>query len=1294
MGTEIQKSLAVIALFLTAFAVITGASATPTVISVESAENVQNGSTVLINVTAEQITDPDGIGSYTFNLTFDPNVLNVLNVQEVTSFNINNDSGWVKFNEFFFNPVTENGTILAKLQLIALKNDGSSSPLNLTIESLYDPGANSIPAVAVNGTFTTLDEVSPVITFDVSENQIMGNPIKLNATISDAPNKVNATSIAVKIDGTTLSSSYYTLTPETDNETVNVFISADITQLGYSLPSTIMLIVEASDIAGNSNYSSVNLSVSETGFTPVFPDSGSYINSTTVEIEAQYVNMNNATIGMYLTYPDGTTVLVASNPSGTSGMISYTATGLTDGNYSVLVNGTDLWGNSKSSSWWFVVDTIKPTISIEVEEAPAGDGDGFAERNEAVTLNWSVSDENIERVEIWSPEGALLTSLQPSGTQILSFDDYGDFRIVAVDKAGNQNETIFHIYNNYVVYVLRAEPKEVFGINITKMGSLDIIDPEIVSYEFPGASGVSLPLESAQRIISPGVKANFTVVIDNTANKTIGSFPSTAVIFDENSMLDFYIEAPAKGMIMALKLNNTKAKDIGTDLIQNLSLKGITLEELPDLMEYAYIFNESGWGKVKYNANTKQFSPVLGEGTGTIQLSGNISQLINSNRVDISNGFQLSSYFDDRPVLKKGYYALLVIDLDSDITALDLVAPFVALNGTLNENSPSISSQVMVGEKLTLNFNNTFNVASVLIVKNVDYEAYVEVDLTEKLLNILNASLSYGDRPLKEVKLFNKSTNIWLPEGMVSWAFTTKDSSSIEIDTSGLETGDYLVYSVALDSEYMPLFVGSTSVELTADSEPPSIELELVNANSTAIEIHYSFEDNDLLEAVLIKAIYPNATSDELLNLANVNKESLSGNVIVDVSSLAEGESVTVYAEASDRSGNSNSLSISYTKPVIANVNETETAAPAPDLEVKITAGANNTVVSLGAVKGKTAKELGVPKEVTDKKPEFKPVKAIKVEAKVLNGSVKEWTLRVEYTDSEISGLDESSLTIFYWNGSDWIDLRELWETRTTTPVSVDATHNMTSYLHDLANNFIEVKMDNLSVFSLAAKPAPAAVPPAVEDGFRGYAAPTARAYSTPLMTVEGGREVTVTLPSNAFLLTQVASLKLTPGKTVQLQTIVEKLEKLPYGIPRPAGDVILLLKIELIPSEETVVSGSITFAVERDAISERGIDPDEAIVTLLKYTGTSWIELPTEFVKSDGKYNYYRAETPSFSYFAAVVEAPAPITPTPTAPPETPTPPVSPTPPVEERAPWLWIGLGIVIVIVIIAAALYLRRR
>ncbi|MDI9610394.1 MAG: PGF-CTERM sorting domain-containing protein [Archaeoglobales archaeon] len=41
---------------------------------------------------------------------------------------------------------------------------------------------------------------------------------------------------------------------------------------------------------------------------------------------------------------------------------------------------------------------------------------------------------------------------------------------------------------------------------------------------------------------------------------------------------------------------------------------------------------------------------------------------------------------------------------------------------------------------------------------------------------------------------------------------------------------------------------------------------------------------------------------------------------------------------------------------------------------------------------------------------------------------------------------------------------------------------------------------------------------------------------------------------------------------------------------------------------------------------------------------------MPTKFVGSDGKYSYYEAETPSFSYFVAVLkplEASKPTTPT-----------------------------------------------
>jgi hypothetical protein len=122
-----------------------------TTISVGSAMVLPN-ETVWINITVSNITAPDGIGAWSFNLTFDPSVVSVLDVQGVVGKSINNDVGWARFNWFGTSSIKTNGTVIARVKLSAIGKVNDTSPLNLEIISLYDPNANSIPARVVNGT--------------------------------------------------------------------------------------------------------------------------------------------------------------------------------------------------------------------------------------------------------------------------------------------------------------------------------------------------------------------------------------------------------------------------------------------------------------------------------------------------------------------------------------------------------------------------------------------------------------------------------------------------------------------------------------------------------------------------------------------------------------------------------------------------------------------------------------------------------------------------------------------------------------------------------------------------------------------------------------------------------------------------------------------------------------------------------------------------------------------------------------------------------------------------------------
>ncbi|MEM4689591.1 MAG: NosD domain-containing protein [Archaeoglobaceae archaeon] len=139
-------------------------------------------------------------------------------------------------------------------------------------------------------------------------------------------------------------------------------------------------------------------------------------------------------------------------------------------------------------------------------------------------------------------------------------------------------------------------------------------------------------------------------------------------------------------------------------------------------------------------------------------------------------------------------------------------------------------------------------------------------------------------------------------------------------------------------------------------------------------------------------------------------------------------------------------------------------------------------------------------------------------------------------------------------------------------------------------------------------------------------------------------------VPQSAFWETNTFSLTFNSTENVTARLRIEKLNNTPADFAVPEGKVMLPLKISLTFSGDAKIWGTINFAIESEDLNKSGLDSNEVAVVLLKWDGKQWIELPTKFVGSDGKYSYYEAETPSFSYFVAVLkplEASKPTTPT-----------------------------------------------
>ncbi|MEM0331306.1 MAG: CARDB domain-containing protein, partial [Archaeoglobaceae archaeon] len=174
--------------------------------------------------------------------------------------------------------------------------------------------------------------------------------------------------------------------------------------------------------------------------------------------------------------------------------------------------------------------------------------------------------------------------------------------------------------------------------------------------------------------------------------------------------------------------------------------------------------------------------------------------------------------------------------------------------------------------------------------------------------------------------------------------------------------------------------------------------------------------------------------------------------------------------------------------------------------------------------------------------------------------------------------------------------------------------------------------------------------------GGGGGVIPGVPIYISDWIRLRANNSTDFTMPQSAFWETNVVALILLSDENVNAKLRIEKKKELPSDIPAPSGVIALILSIDPTLSTKANLSGRIQFGIPIEEIKAKGFDPNLVAVVLLKWNGKEWIELPTKFIGSDGKYNYYEATTESFSLFAAVLkplETPIQTTPvTPTTPP------------------------------------------
>lgn len=557
--------------------------------------------------------------------------------------------------------------------------------------------------------------------------------------------------------------------------------------------------------------------------------------------------------------------------------------------------------------------------------------------------------------------------------------------------------------------------------------------------------------------------------------------------------------------------------------------------------------------------------------------------------------------------------------------------------------------------------NRTFNKDTIVPIVTIDYpldsqkfnttSVHVNVSVTEtnpnRLLIYKNATLASNTTAVDGVN----SITLILPDN-------TYVLTAVATDIAGNSANDTITISidttVPVISNIIAANITNTSAIITAKTNEPS-----------TCDVYYGTDINNLTQ------------SDGMTIFALI----YGTNHTVTLSSLSTG---TMYyykiscMDAYTNSQNSSIYSFSSASEVSAPANNTTTTTITVVTDVN---GVNQTTAAFDILVNETVNAI-ITLATTDTNPTGTNMTVINVpvfatiESTTLNGTnIQTITIRLFYQDSDLpAGIDESSLRLYWFNGTGW---------EVMLPGGVDTTAN-----------YVWGTTTHLSIYSIGGSAT--AAPPSGGVGSNNGGLP---GTSTPTETMKWfvmlpGQTASFVIANAKIFANELRFTSLTSALNVQLK--ITGLTAKPDTVTTPAGEVYGYLEItatNLAP--ENMKDTIIRFKVLKSWLGDKSGD-----MVLQRYKDGAWTEIPTTKLSDDGTYIYYEAKTPGFSTFAATFlfrESPPIVTPgeQPVTPPGE-KPPVTTLPTVTQETNRLFVYalLGAVLVFVVIYAFTTKKRK
>ena len=722
----------------------------------------------------------------------------------------------------------ENGDpIIVNVTFQSMQDDGNATDIGLCVESAYDislPRAAPLIVSVVNGTFTTKDNVSPVI--NVATKSPVSSTITIAGTIYDVGGMVGGQS---KAQATLKNTTEVVVPLSLGGQAPHYTFSSN--PINWPAGETITLTVEATDAAGNNNSTEpLTLQVVDVGFSDPEPADGSYIKAIPEYVRAVPTAIKPGSVQMYL--GSAGTAPINLNPTIDNVYVRNTTPlgDLASGEYWVNVSGTgiDSIGGAWSLNWSFTLDTKAPAINTFT--IADSDGDGYIEAGEDLYLTWDVTDPNFDNVTLvdvatgerfWSSTEGSGNNVKVTpitvGNRNLAFRAY--------DKAGNYDSRGFHLYYDYMVWVNSTKMDEVVGINTTYTAVKDISRTTVSSITLYGCT-VTLPaLNQLQKnVTNVGQVTNDTyVTVDKNANKTISGSDTyrQAWVLDPPQVgknLDFQVKVPyARNATLVLaEANETYI----AELIKGGKggMHSVNYTEL--IKKTAYIFIEGGWKQVEVADD----GTVSEKGSSGRPVTGQTIDAVlrhPANQVNLDGaGYRLSTQGLEAIRLAPGDYALAAIAMDGDRLGVLAAMPVVVME---SETQGWLSADSVVqGGNITARFATPCERLGVVVLRDVAYDGNALIDAATLGKETLHLNLTYNGIPATQ-KLIG---NVYVSPS--SGKYAVSNTNQTTFSTSGLEPGTYRVYMIGQSAKGTVQAYGQHPLNITPVVETGSIAVTSV----------------------------------------------------------------------------------------------------------------------------------------------------------------------------------------------------------------------------------------------------------------------------------------------------------------------------------------------------------------------------------------------------------------------------------------------------------------------------------